>query len=60
MTMKKLSAPVVKIPEVAGKDIAAMIQDAAEAWIGRMKQHKTKQASRKNRRLASCIWQHRR
>ena len=37
MTMKKLSAPAVKVLEAAGKDISAMIQDAAEAWIGRMK-----------------------
>ena len=37
MTMKKLSAPAVKVLEAAGKDISAMIQDAAEAYIGRMK-----------------------
>ncbi|MBR2422620.1 MAG: hypothetical protein IKB09_09790 [Oscillospiraceae bacterium] len=37
MTMKKLSAPAVKVLEAAGKDIAAMIQDAAEAWIGSLK-----------------------
>ena len=33
MTIKKLSAPAVKVLEAAGKDISAMIQDAAEAWI---------------------------
>ena len=33
MTMKKLSAPAVKVLEAAGKDISAMIRDAAEAWI---------------------------
>ena len=37
MTTKKLSEPAVKVLKAAGKDIAAMIQDAAEAWISRMK-----------------------
>lgn len=33
MTMKKLSEPAKKVLEAAGKDVVAMIQDAAEAWI---------------------------
>ena len=37
MTMKKLSVPTIKLLEAAGKDIRAMIQDAAEAWIAAMK-----------------------
>lgn len=37
MTMKKLSVPTINLLEAAGKDIRAMIQDAAEDWIAAMK-----------------------
>ena len=36
-TLKKLSAPAMKVLEAAGKDITAIIRDAAEAWILDMK-----------------------
>ena len=36
-TLNKLSAPAVKVLEAAGKDITAIIRDAAEAWILDMK-----------------------
>ena len=39
MTMKKLSKPAQKILEAAGKDISAMIRDAAEAWLLNIKRH---------------------
>ena len=32
-TLKKLSAPAMKVLEAAGKDVTAIIRDAAEAWI---------------------------
>lgn len=35
--MKKLSDPAKKILEAAGKDITAIIQDAAEEWILKIK-----------------------
>lgn len=36
-TLKKLSAPAMKVLEAAGKDVTAIIRDAAEAWILDMK-----------------------
>lgn len=36
--MKKLSDPAKNVLTAAGKDISAIIQDAAEAWILRMKE----------------------
>ncbi len=35
--MKKLSEPAKNILTAAGKDITAIIRDAAESWIGQMK-----------------------
>ena len=32
-TLKKLSAPAMKVLEAAGKDITAIIRDAAEDWV---------------------------
>ena len=36
-TLKKLSAPAKKVLEAAGKDVTAIIRDAAEAWVLDMK-----------------------
>jgi hypothetical protein len=36
-TLNKLSAPAMKVLEAAGKDITAIIRDAAEAWVLDMK-----------------------